>query len=129
VIGLLFRFCARSQRWVVNYWLGQIGFSATPVDAPPSLVWVSLVVMTVWWTLGSLDHLPRRGCRDQPRALRRPRRRRGATVSRPVPPRDHPGLRTPFVFVVTVTIWFFGEHVRQAYLTTQGAPAEKTRDG
>ncbi len=38
-----------------------------------------------------------------------------------------PGLRPVFVFVVTVTILASANVFGQAYLTTQGAPAEKTR--
>ena len=38
-----------------------------------------------------------------------------------------PGLRPVFVFVITVTILASANMFGQAYLTTQGAPSEKTR--
>ena len=38
-----------------------------------------------------------------------------------------PGLRPVIVFVITVTLLASANMFGQAYLTTQGAPAEKTR--
>src|SRR3954468_24664505 len=53
VVGLLFRFILDPNVGVLNNILGKIGFAAdTPWTTAQPWVWVSLVGMTLWWTLG-----------------------------------------------------------------------------
>ena len=128
VVGLLFRFILDPSIGVLNYLLGQIGLpSDTPWTTAEPWVWVSLVGMTVWWTLGFNAIIYLAGLQDINRELydaaavdgaKRRDRFRHVTL---------PGLRPVFVFVVTVTILASANMFGQAYITTQGAPAERTR--
>ena len=128
VVGLLFRFILDPSIGVLNYLLGQIGLpSDTPWTTAEPWVWVSLVGMTVWWTLGFNAIIYLAGLQEINRELydaaavdgaKRWDRFRHVTV---------PGLRPVFVFVVTVTILASANMFGQAYITTQGAPAERTR--
>ena len=128
VVGLLFRFILDPSIGVLNYLLGQIGLpSDTPWTTAEPWVWVSLVGMTVWCTLCFNAIIYLAGLQDINRELydaaavdgaKRRDRFRHVTL---------PGLRPVFVFVVTVTILASANMFGQAYITTQGAPAERTR--
>src|SRR4051794_270826 len=128
VVGLLFRFILDPNVGILNYILGKIGFAAdTPWTTAQPWVWVSLVGMTLWWTLGFNAIIYLAGLQEINRELydaaamdgaKRWDRFRHVTI---------PGLRPVFVFVITVTILASANVFGQAYITTQGAPAEKTR--
>jgi multiple sugar transport system permease protein len=128
VVGLLFRFILDPSVGVLNYVLGQLGLPAdTPWTTAEPWVWVSLVGMTVWWTLGFNAIIYLAGLQDINRELydaaavdgaKRWTRFRHVTL---------PGLRPVLVFVVTVTILASANVFGQAYITSQGAPAERTR--
>jgi len=128
VVGLLFRFILDPNVGTLNYLLGQIGLpDDTGWTTAEPWVWVSLVGMTVWWTLGFNAIIYLAGLQDINRELYdaaavdgagRWARLRHVTV---------PALRPVFVFVVTVRILASANMFGQAYITTQGAPSEKTR--
>jgi multiple sugar transport system permease protein len=128
VIGLLFRFMLDPTVGVLNHVLGKLGLpDDTPWTTGEPWVWVSLVLMTVWWTLGFNTIIYLAGLQDINRELydaaavdgaKRWHRFRHVTL---------PELHPVIVFVVTVTLLASANMFGQAYLTTQGAPAEKTR--
>ena len=78
VVGVLFRFLLDPNIGVVNHYLHTLGISRNiPWTTQLPWAWVSLVAMTVWWTLGlQRDHLPGRPAGHLPRALRGRRHRR-----------------------------------------------------
>ncbi len=128
VVSLLFRFILDPSVGVLNYLLGQVGLpDDTAWTTAEPWVWVSLVGMTVWWTIGFNTIIYLAGLQDINRELydaaavdgaKRRHRFRHVTL---------PGLRPVFVFVVTVTILASANLFGQSYIMTQGAPAEKTR--
>jgi multiple sugar transport system permease protein len=128
VVSLLFRFILDPSVGVLNYLLGQVGLPAdTAWTTAEPWVWVSLVGMTVWWTLGFNTIIYLAGLQDINRELydaaavdgaKRWARFRHVTL---------PSLKPVFVFVVTVTILASANLFGQSYIMTQGAPAEKTR--
>jgi multiple sugar transport system permease protein len=83
--------------------------------------------MTVWWTLGFNSIIYLAGLQEINRELYDAAAVDGATRRDRFRHVTIPGLRPVFVFVVTVTILASANMFGQAYLTTQGAPAEKTR--
>jgi multiple sugar transport system permease protein len=128
VVGLLFRFILDPSVGVLNYLLGQVGFAAdTPWTTAEPWVWVSLVVMTLWWTLGFNAIIYLAGLQEINRELYDAAAMDGAKRWDRFRHVTLPGLRPVFVFVVTVTILASANVFGQAYITTQGAPAEKTR--
>jgi multiple sugar transport system permease protein len=128
VVSLLFRFILDPSVGVLNYLLGQVGLpDDTAWTTAEPWVWVSLVGMTVWWTLGFNTIIYLAGLQDINRELydaaavdgaKRWARFRHVTL---------PSLKPVFVFVVTVTILASANLFGQSYIMTQGAPAEKTR--
>jgi multiple sugar transport system permease protein len=128
VVGLLFRFILDPSVGAFNYLLGQIGFAAdTPWTTAEPWVWVSLVLMTLWWTLGFNAIIYLAGLQEITRELSDAAAMAGAKRGHRFRHVTLPGLRPVFVFVVTVTILASANVFGQAYITTQGAPAEKTR--
>jgi multiple sugar transport system permease protein len=122
------RFILDPSVGVLNYLLGQVGLpDDTAWTTAEPWVWVSLVGMTVWWTLGFNTIIYLAGLQDINRELydaaavdgaKRWHRFRHVTL---------PGLKPVFVFVVTVSILASANLFGQSYIMTQGAPAEKTR--
>jgi multiple sugar transport system permease protein len=128
VVGVLFRFILDPNIGALNYVLGQIGLpSDTAWTTAEPWVWVTLVGMTVWWTMGFNAVIYLAGLQDINRELYDAAKMDGATRWQSFRNVTMPGLRPVFIFVVTVTILASANMFGQAYLTTQGAPAEKTR--
>ncbi len=128
VVGVLFRFLLDPNVGAVNHLLGQLGRPAdTPWTTAEPWVWVSLVGMTVWWTLGFNAIIYLAGLQDIDRQLYDAAAVDGAGRWARLRHVTLPSLRPVFAFVLTVTILASANVFGQAYLTTQGAPAEKTR--
>ena len=128
VVGVLWRFVLDPNLGLVNHVLGSVGL---PGDIPwvtaLPWAWISLVAMTVWWTLGFNAVIYLAGLQDIPRDLYdaaavdgagRWQRFRHITV---------PGLRPVLVFVVITTVLASANMFGQSYLATQGAPGDETR--
>ncbi len=128
VVGILFRFLLDPNVGALNYLLGQIGLpSDTPWTTAEPWVWVSLVGMTIWWTIGFNAVIYLAGLQDIDRQLYDAAKVDGASRWQQFRNVTVPGLRPVFVFVITVTILASANMFGQSYITTQGAPAEKTR--
>jgi multiple sugar transport system permease protein len=123
VVSMVFRFVLDPNIGALNSLLG----TTTPWTTALPWAWISLIGMTVWWTLGFNAVIYLAGLQDIDRSLydaaavdgaNRWQRFRNVTL---------PSLRPVTVFVVTVTILASANLFGQSYLMTQGAPEEKTR--
>jgi multiple sugar transport system permease protein len=128
VVGILWRYLLDPKIGPVNHYLGQFGL---PVDTPWTnalpWAWISLVGMTVWWTLGFNTVIYLAGLQDIPRDLYDAAKVDGANRWQRFQYVTLPGLRPILLFVVTVTILASANMFGQAYLVTQGNPGEATR--
>lgn len=128
VIGLLWRFMLDPNIGLINFYLTKLG-----IDHPPAWttaqpwVWVSLVGMTVWWTLGFNAIIYLAGLQDIPGELYESARLDGATPWQEFRYVTLPGLRPVLLFVLTVTILASANMFGQSYLLTQGGPGHATR--
>ena len=128
VVGILFRFLLDLNIGAFNYLLSKLGFAGdTPWTTALPWAWVSLVGMTVWWTMGFNAVIYLAGLQDIDRQLYDAAEVDGASRWQRLRHVTVPGLRSVIVFVITVTLLASANMFGQAYLTTQGAPAEKTR--
>jgi multiple sugar transport system permease protein len=123
VIGLLFRYILDPNVGVVNYLLG----SGIPWTTDLPWVWVSLVGMTVWWTLGFNATIYLAGLTDIPRELYEAAEMDGASRGQQFWNVTLPGLRPVLVFVITTTILASANMFGQQLLLTKGAPGTATR--
>jgi multiple sugar transport system permease protein len=122
VIGILWRFLLDPNVGLVNYYLG----AKIPWITALPWAWVSLVGVTVWWTLGFNAVIYLAGLQDIDPELYNAAKVDGANSWQRFLNVTMPGLRPVFVFVVTVTILASANMFGQSYIITQGAPGEET---
>ena len=128
VVGILFRFLLDPNIGAFNYLLSKLGFAGdTPWTTALPWAWISLVGMTVWRTMGFNAVIYLAGLQDIDRQLYDAAEVDGASRWQRLRHVTLPGLRPVIIFVITGTILASANMFGQAYLTTQGAPAEKTR--
>lgn len=128
VVGVLWRFLLDPSIGLVNFYLGKLGLpDDTPWTTGLPWAWISLVAMTVWWTIGFNAVIYLAGLQDISAELYEAASIDGATRWQQFRNVTIPGLRPVLVFVVTVTILASANMFGQAYVVTQGAPANDTR--
>ncbi|MEV4636190.1 sugar ABC transporter permease [Actinoplanes sp. NPDC049548] len=128
VIGVLWRFLLDPNLGAVNALLGAVGLpNATAWTTGLPWAWVSLVGVTVWWTLGFNAVIYLAGLQDIPRELYDAAKVDGAGKWAEFRSVTLPGLRPVLLFVVINTILASSNMFGQAYLITQGAPGVETR--
>lgn len=128
VVGVLWRFLLDRNIGFVNYMLGVVGLpddTAWITSLP--WAWISLVVLTVWWTMGFNAIIYLAGLQDVPRQLYEAARIDGATRWQEFRYVTLPSLRPVLLFVVTITILASANMFGQSFLVTQGAPGTETR--
>jgi multiple sugar transport system permease protein len=128
VIGVLWRFLLDPNLGAVNAVLGAIGLPGdTPWTTGLPWAWVSLVGVTVWWTLGFNAVIYLAGLQDIPQELYEAARIDGGGKWAEFRHVTLPGLRPVLLFVVVNTILVSSNMFGQSYLITQGAPGNETR--
>ena len=128
VIGVLWRFLLDPNLGVVNAILDAIGLpGGTPWTTGLPWAWVSLVGVTVWWTLGFNAVIYLAGLQDIPRELYEAARIDGGGKWAEFRHVTLPGLRPVLLFVTVNTVLVSANMFGQSYLITQGAPGTETR--
>ncbi len=128
VIGVIWKYLLDPQMGVVNNVLGLLGLpsdTAWTVDEP--WVWISLVGVTVWWTLGFNTVILLAGLKGINAELYDAAAVDGAGPVRTFVSVTLPGLRPVMTFVTTVTILASANMFGQSYLITKGGPGHSTR--
>jgi multiple sugar transport system permease protein len=128
VVGVVWRFLLDPNIGLVNVTLGALGLpDDTPWTTATPWVWVSLVGMTVWWTLGFNAVIYLAGLQDVPRDLYDAAKVDGANRRQELWNVTLPGLRPVFTFVTTVTVLASANMFGQSLLVTGGGPGAETR--
>lgn len=128
VIGLMWRYILDPQLGVVNRLLGALGLPAnTPWTVDVPWAWISLVGVTVWWTLGFNTVILLAGLKGINADLYDAAAMDGAGIFRKFFSVTLPGLRPVMMFVTTVTILASANMFGQSYLLTKGGPGHATR--
>ncbi len=128
VIGIIWRYMLDPQLGVVNHILGAVGLpSNTPWTVDVPWAWISLVGVTVWWTLGLNTVILLAGLKGISADLYEAASLDGAGPLRKFSSVTLPGLRPVMLFVTTVTILASANMFGQSYLLTQGGPGHATR--
>lgn len=123
VVGILFRFMLDPSLGLLNKVLG----TSIPWTTEQPWVWVSLVAVTVWWTLGFNTVIYLAGLQDIPKELYEAARLDGAGRWAQLKHVTLPGLKPVIALVGTLTLLASANMFGQAYLVTGGAPAHGTR--
>jgi len=128
VIAVLWRYLLDDNIGLVNHYLGVIGL---PSDIPwltrLPWAWISLVGVTVWWTLGfnAIIYLAALG--EISPDLYEAARIDGASPWQRFRYVTLPGLRPVLLFVTSVTIIASVNMFGQSFLMTTGGPGTETR--
>src|ERR671915_140500 len=127
VIGILWRFLLDPNVGLVNFYLGQLGIGNIPWITALPWAWISLVGITVWWTLGFNAVIYLAGLQDIDPALYDAAKVDGANRWQRFWHVTLPGLRPVLLFIITITILASANMFGQSYLITEGAPGEATQ--
>ena len=128
VVAVLWRYLLDSNIGLVNHYLGVLGLpSDTAWLTSQPWAWISLVGVTVWWTLGfnAIIYLAALG--EISPDLYEAARMDGANAWQRFVNVTLPGLRPVLLFVTSVTIIASVNMFGQSFLMTQGGPGTETR--
>jgi multiple sugar transport system permease protein len=128
VIGVIWKYLLDTQSGIVNHLLGMVGLPDNlpwTVDVP--WAWVTLVGVTVWWTMGFNTVIILAGLKGISADLYEAAALDGAGVWRQFISVTLPGLRQVMTFVVTITILASANMFGQSFLITKGGPGNQTR--
>lgn len=137
VVGVLFRFVLDPNLGILNHLLHVTGLERLlhALGAPDPVpwltaqpwAWVSLVVVTVWWTLGFNMIIYLAGLQDVPAELYDAAKVDGASARQRFRHVTLPGLRPVLAFVLTMTVLASANMFGQSDLITNGGPGTSTR--
>jgi multiple sugar transport system permease protein len=128
VVAVLWRYLLDSNIGLVNHYLGVLGLpDSTAWLTSQPWAWVSLVGVTVWWTLGFNAVIYLAALGEISPDLYEAARMDGASAWQRFRNVTLPGLRPVLLFVTSVTIIASVNMFGQSFLMTQGGPGTETR--
>lgn len=127
VIGLLWRALLDAHSGAVNQFLAAVGLPGDTawLQTMPS-AWISLVGVTVWWTLGFNAIIFLAGLQGIPREQYEASSLDGAGAWNQFRYITLPGLRPVLVFIFIITVLASANLFGQSYIITQGGPSGGT---
>jgi multiple sugar transport system permease protein len=127
VIGVMWRYLLDPSFGAVNGLLGVFGIPPVNWITEQPWAWVSLVAVTVWWTIGFNAIIYLAGLGDISAEQYEAAELDGASTWQQFRYVTIPGLRPVMVFVITTTILASANMFGQSVLITQGGPGDSTR--
>ncbi|HYN28880.1 MAG TPA: sugar ABC transporter permease [Dermatophilaceae bacterium] len=128
VVAVLWRYLLDSNIGLINYYLGLVGLpSDTPWLTAIPWAWVSLIGVTVWWTLGFNTIIYLAALGEISPELYEAARMDGTNAVQRFRYVTLPGLRPVLLFITSVTIIASVNMFGQSFLMTQGGPGTETR--
>jgi multiple sugar transport system permease protein len=128
VIALIWQVLLSSQLGLVNFLAGLVGLPAdTPWLTGTPWVWISLVAVTLWWTLGFNTVIYLAGLQDIDETLYDAAKVDGANRWQEFVNVTLPGLKPVLIFILITTIIASANMFGQSYLLTNGGPSNETR--
>jgi multiple sugar transport system permease protein len=124
VTSLLWWWIFQSQGGLFNYYLNALGLPTVRWLSTLPWAWVSIVVATVWWTIGFNMIILLAALQDIPDQLYEAAAIDGATGAQAFFRVTLPMLRPVLVFVIITTVIASFNLFGQPLLMTRGAPAE-----
>src|SRR5215210_6248759 len=127
VIGLMWRYLLDPSFGAVNGLLSVFGIPPANWITEQPWAWISLVIVTIWWTIGFNAIIYLAGLGDIPTDQYEAADIDGASKWQQFVYITVPGLRPVLIFVITTTILASANMFGQSLLITQGAPGDSTR--
>jgi multiple sugar transport system permease protein len=127
VIGLMWRYLLDPSFGAVNGLLKAVGLGGNvPWITGQPWAWISLVAVTIWWTIGFNAIIYLAGLADISADQYEAASLDGASIWQQFRYITVPGLRPVITFIVTVTILASANMFGQSYLITQRGPGTST---
>jgi len=128
VIGVIWGYVLDTQSGILNFLLGLVGLpNQIPWTVNTPWVWVGLVGVTVWWTMGLNTVIFLAGLKGINPDLCEAAALDGAGRLRSFTNVTLPGLRPVMLFITTTTVLASANMFGQSYLLTRGGPGNATR--
>jgi len=127
VIGLMWRYLLDPSFGAVNGLLAVVGLPPVNWITEQPWAWISLVAVTIWWTIGFNAIIYLAGLGDISAEQYEAAELDGASGWQQFRFVTVPGLRPVMVFVITTTILASANMFGQSLLITQGGPGDSTR--
>ncbi|MCK6067905.1 MULTISPECIES: carbohydrate ABC transporter permease [Microbacterium] len=127
VIGLLWRYLLDAQFGPVNAILKALGLPAVSWLQTQPGAWVSILVATVWWTLGFNTIVFLAGLQNIPADQYEAAALDGANSRQVFRFITLPGLRTVTALIIVLTVLASANLFGQPYIMTLGGPSNSTR--
>jgi len=125
-VALIWIWMLDTNAGLVNYYINKLGFENIPWLTDLPWAWVSLVVMTIWWTMGYNMLLFLAGLQDIPQHLYEAAKIDGANAFQRFFHVTLPGLKGTMFFVVIMTTIASFNLFGQPYMATKGGPGQDT---
>lgn len=129
VTGLLWWWIFQSQGGLLNYYLWDLGIRPPRWLSTMPWAWLSIVIATVWWTMGFNMIILLAALQDIPQHLYEAAAIDGATRAQAFWRVTLPLLRPVLLFVVIITIIASFNLFGQPFIMTGGGPALPTGGG
>jgi multiple sugar transport system permease protein len=123
VVGLLWWWIFQDQGGLINFYLVKMGFEPPQWLSTMPWAWVSIVVATVWWTVGFNTIILLAGLQDIPDYLYEAAALDGATGVKAFWAITVPMLRSVLLFIVITSIIASFNLFGQPFIMTGGGPA------
>jgi multiple sugar transport system permease protein len=128
IIGLVWGYIFDTQSGILNHLLHSIGVAQDiPWTVNTPWVWVSLVGVTIWWTMGLNTVIFLAGLKGINTDLYEAAAIDGAGRFQAFCHVTLPGLRPVMLFITTTTVLASANMFGQSYLLTRGGPGTATR--
>jgi multiple sugar transport system permease protein len=129
VISLIWWWIFQSQGGLLNYYLKEIGIKGPQWLSTMPWAWVTIVVATVWWTMGFNMIILLAALQDIPTEMYEAAQIDGASPWQAFWSITLPMLQPVLLFIVTTTIIASFNLFGQPLMMTRGAPAQPSGGG
>jgi multiple sugar transport system permease protein len=123
VVALLWWWIFQSQGGLLNYYLADLGVKVPRWLSTLPWAWVSIVICTVWWTLGFNMIILLAALQDIPEQLYEAAQLDGANSRQQLWNITLPLLKPVLLFIVTISIIASFNLFIQPFIMTEGGPA------
>lgn len=128
VVGLMWRYLLDPSFGLVNGMLGALGLpDDTPWTTSQPWAWISLVGVTVWWTMGFNAVIYLAGLANISTELYEAADLDGVNAWQRLRHITIPALRPVLIFIVVTTVLASANMFGQSYIMTKGGPGDSTR--
>lgn len=124
---LIWRWVLNTNVGILNLTLGELGFDKIPWLAEQPFAWISLVLMTVWWTIGGNMVIFTASLKEIPDSLYEAADVDGANGWQKFWRITIPGMRNQLVYITIMTTLASFNVFGQPQLATGGGPSESTK--